>query len=172
MSGRRPEIWAHGLRNPWRFAFDGNQLYVTDVGQDRREEVNIVDARQGGQNYGWNVMEGTECYNAATCSQAGLTLPSFEYDHGSNDANGCSITGGYVYRGRALPELAGRYFYSDFCKGFLKSFFASGSGIVEQRDWNIPAIGQVISFGQDADGELYLVAASGTIYKIGRNPPP
>ena len=172
MAGRRPEIWAYGLRNPWRFAFDGNQLYVADVGQARREEVNIVDARQGGQNYGWNVMEGTQCYNASTCSQAGLTLPSFEYDHGSNAVNGCSITGGYVYRGRALPELAGRYFYSDFCAGFLKSFFATGAGIVEQRDWNIPDIGRVISFGQDAEGELYLLADTGTIYKIGRNAPP
>jgi len=172
MAGRRAEIWAYGLRNPWRFAFDGNQLYVADVGQDRREEVNIVDARQGGQNYGWNLMEGTQCYNASTCNQAGLTLPSFEYDHGSNDANGCSITGGYVYRGRALPELAGRYFYSDFCAGFLKSFFATGAGIVEQRDWAIPAIGRIHSFGQDAEGELYLLADSGTIYKIGRNSPP
>ncbi|WP_229429147.1 sorbosone dehydrogenase family protein [Massilia sp. ST3] len=171
-SGRRPEIWAYGLRNPWRFAFDGNQLYVADVGQDRREEVNLSDARQGGLNYGWNVMEGTLCYNAASCSQAGLILPAFEYDHGSNDANGCSITGGFVYRGRALPELAGRYFYSDYCKGFLKSFFASASGIVEQREWSIPDIGQVVSFGQDAEGELYLVASSGTIYKIGRNGAP
>lgn len=172
MSGRRPEIWAYGLRNPWRFSFDGNQLYVADVGQDRREEVNLADARQGGQNYGWNVMEGTLCYGAAGCSQAGLTLPAFEYEHGSNDVNGCSITGGFVYRGRALPELAGRYFYSDYCKGFLKSFLATGAGIVEQRDWSIPDIGQVVSFGQDAEGELYLLAASGTIYKIGRNAGP
>ncbi|MBQ5963729.1 sorbosone dehydrogenase family protein [Massilia sp. ZL223] len=172
MSGRRPEIWAYGLRNPWRYAFDGNQLYLSDVGQDRREEVNIADNRQGGQNYGWNVMEGTLCYNTASCNQAGLTLPAFEYDHGSNDANGCSITGGFVYRGRALPELAGRYFYSDFCTGFLKSFSATGAGIVEQRDWNLPDIGRVVSFGQDAEGELYLVAASGTIHKIGRNATP
>jgi len=172
MSGRRPEIWAYGLRNPWRYAFDGNQLYLSDVGQDRREEVNIADNRQGGQNYGWNVMEGTLCYNTASCNQAGLTLPAFEYDHGSNDANGCSITGGFVYRGRALPELAGRYFYSDFCTGFLKSFSATSAGIVEQRDWNLPDIGRVVSFGQDAEGELYLVAASGTIHKIGRNATP
>lgn len=172
MSGRRPEIWAYGLRNPWRYAFDGNQLYLSDVGQDRREEVNIADNRQGGQNYGWNVMEGTLCYNTASCNQAGLTLPAFEYDHGSNDANGCSITGGFVYRGRALPELAGRYFYSDFCTGFLKSFTATSAGIVEQRDWNLPDIGRVVSFGQDAEGELYLVAASGTIHKIGRNATP
>lgn len=169
--GRRGEIWAFGLRNPWRFSFDGSQLYLADVGQDRREEVNIVDARQGGLNFGWNVMEGTLCYNAATCDRSGLQLPAFEYDHGTNDANGCSITGGYVYRGRALPELAGRYFYSDFCEGFLKSFYSTSAGIVEQRDWNIGDIGQVISFGLDAEGELYLITQN-AIHKIVRTTAP
>lgn len=166
-AGRRPEIWAAGLRNPWRFSFDGSQLYLSDVGQDRREEVNIA-ATQAGLDYGWNTMEGTLCYGAASCERGGLTLPAFEYDHGANDANGCSITGGFVYRGRALPELAGRYFYSDFCGGYLKSFVATGNGIVEERDWNLPDLGRIVSFGRDADGELYLVSASGTIHKIDR----
>ena len=167
-AGRRPEIWASGLRNPWRFSFDSSQLYLSDVGQDRREEVNIVGAAQAGLDYGWNVLEGTLCYNAATCERSGLTLPAFEYDHGVDGANGCSITGGFVYRGRALPELAGRYFYSDFCGGYLKSFVASGSGILDQRDWNLRDIGRVVSFGQDAQGELYMLSASGAIYKIVR----
>lgn len=167
--GRRPEIWASGLRNPWRFSFDGSQLYLSDVGQDRREEVNIAGAGQAGLDYGWNVLEGTLCYNAATCERSSITLPAFEYDHGTDNANGCSITGGFVYRGRALPELAGHYFYSDFCGGYLKSFVASGTGILDGRDWHLRDIGRVVSFGQDAAGELYLIAADGAIYKIGRS---
>jgi glucose/arabinose dehydrogenase len=171
-AGRRGEIWAYGLRNPWRYAFDAGQLYIADVGQDRREEVDLVAAAQGGQNYGWNILEGTLCYNAASCDSAGLTPPVFEYDHGPADVNGCSITGGYVYRGAAIPELAGRYFYSDYCAGFLKSFLAAGAGVTEQTDWRIAGIGQVVSFGRDADGELYLVTASGAIHKIIRGTAP
>jgi len=170
VAGRRPEIWASGLRNPWRFSFDASQLYLTDVGQERREEINIVGTGQAGLDYGWNVLEGTLCYGAETCQRAGLTLPVFEYDHGANDVNGCSITGGFVYRGRALPELAGRYFYSDVCGGYLKSFLATSNGIVEQRDWEIDDIGGIVSFGQDAEGELYLLTSSGAIHKIGRGP--
>jgi glucose/arabinose dehydrogenase len=166
--GRRGEIWAYGLRNPWRFAFDGEQLYIADVGETRREEVNIAGAAQGALNYGWNRMEGTLCFGAAACDRTGLTLPAFEYDQGQARANGCAIVGGYVYRGRAMPELAGRYFYSDYCSGFLKSFYATGAGILEQRDWGVMHAGAVVSFGRDGQGELYLVAASGRIYKIDR----
>ena len=168
--GRRGEIWAYGLRNPWRFSFDrsGGQLYIADVGQDQREEVNAAPAAQGGQNYGWNIMEGTACYNAATCDQAGLTLPVFEYLHGANDVNGCSITGGYVYRGAAMPELAGTYFYSDFCKGYLKSFVYSNGAVSAAQEWAVDNPGNVLSFGQDAQGELYMLAGSGQVYRIVR----
>ena len=165
---RRPEIWAHGLRNPWRYAFDGEQLYIADVGEDAREEVNLAATSQGGLNYGWDLMEGTACFGAATCDRTGLTLPVFEYEQGTANVNGCSITGGYVYRGAAIPELAGRYFYSDFCRGFVKSFFASGAGIIEQRDWGLSGAGQVLSFGRDGAGELYLVSASGRIFRLVR----
>jgi glucose/arabinose dehydrogenase len=171
-AGRRGEIWAAGLRNPWRFSFDASQLYLSDVGQDRREEVNINAVDAAGLNYGWNTMEGTLCYNASTCNRSGLTLPAFEYDHGTNEVNGCSITGGFVYRGRALPELVGRYFYSDYCGGYLKSFLASGAGISEQRDWSVSGIGNVISLGQDGQGELYLLTSRGNVYRIGRSPTP
>ncbi|MEN3275086.1 MAG: hypothetical protein V7631_876 [Massilia sp.] len=167
-TGRRPEIWAYGLRNPWRFAFDGEQLYTADVGQDAREEVNIATLSQGGLNYGWDMMEGTVCFGAATCDRTGLTLPVFEYAHGANNVNGCSINGGYVYRGSAMPELAGRYFYSDFCRGFVKSFFATGAGITEQRDWNLSDAGRVVSFGRDGAGELYVISASGHIFRLVR----
>lgn len=166
--GRRPEIWALGLRNPWRYAFDGEQLYIADVGQGEREEVNLATSSQAGLNYGWDILEGTACFDASTCDRNGLTLPVFEYEHGSNDVNGCSITGGYVYRGTAIPELAGRYFYSDFCRGYIKSFFASSAGIVEQRDWNLTGAGQVVSFGRDGAGELYVVSNGGRIFRIVR----
>ena len=165
---RRGEVWALGLRNPWRYAFDSGNLYIADVGQDRREEINIVPAGQGGLNYGWNIMEGTLCFGAATCLNAGLTPPAFEYDHGSNDANGCSITGGYVYRGSAIAELTGRYFYSDFCRGFLKSFLYAGGAVSGQADWPIPNIGNVVSFGRDGGGELLIVAANGRVHRIVR----
>jgi len=170
-AGRRPEIWAAGLRNPWRFAFDREQLYIADVGQDAREEVDIAAVSQSGLNYGWDTMEGTGCYGASTCDRSGLTLPAFEYEHGANDVNGCSITGGYVYRGTAMPELAGRYFYSDYCRGFIKSFFFSEAAIIEQRDWNLNTAGQVVSFGRDGAGELYVVSASGRIFKLVRGSP-
>lgn len=167
-ASRRGEIWALGLRNPWRFAFDSGNLYIADVGQARREEVNIAGVGQAGLNYGWNTMEGSLCYNASACVQGGLVLPAFEYDHGSNDVNGCSITGGYVYRGSAIPELAGRYFYSDFCEGFLKSFLYAGGVVSGQIEWPIPDIGNVFSFGRDGSGELLMVAAGGKVHRIVR----
>lgn len=160
--GRRPEIWAYGLRNPWRFSFDANLLYLADVGQAMREEVDISSITQGGLNYGWNIMEGSICYDRPTCDRTGLTLPAFEYDHG----HGCSITGGYVYRGKAIAELAGHYFYSDFCRGFLRSFLYTVSGVDVQTDWLISGAGNIQSFGRDADGELYLIASNGKIFRI------
>jgi glucose/arabinose dehydrogenase len=162
----RPEIWANGLRNPWRFAFDAGSLYIADVGQDQREEVDLAPVSQGGLNYGWNIMEGSICYQSATCDRTGLTLPVFEYNHAAADSP-CAITGGYVYRGTAIPEVAGRYFYSDYCAGFLRSFLAAGQSATEQRDWNVAKPGQVLSFGQDGQGELYLTTPSG-IWKIVR----
>ncbi|XYJ10077.1 PQQ-dependent sugar dehydrogenase [Telluria sp. B2] len=172
--GRLPEIWASGLRNPWRFAFDADRLYIADVGQGEREEVNIAPLSEAGLNYGWDIMEGRACFGTGSCDRSGLTLPAFEYEHGDNDVNGCSITGGFVYRGSALPELAGHYFYSDYCGGYLKSFLASGNGnsnsIGEQRDWGIASPGRVVSFGRDSAGELYIVSGNGRIYKIVRAP--
>lgn len=168
MGSRRNEIWATGLRNPWRYTFDNALLYIADVGEARREEINIVSAASGALNYGWNFMEGSACYQSATCLQSGLTMPAFEYDHGANDVNGCSITGGYVYRGAALPELAGRYFYSDYCGGYLKTLTYGAGGASVATDWPVASVGGVVSFGRDGDGELYLIGASGKIYKIVR----
>jgi glucose/arabinose dehydrogenase len=156
-AGRRPEIWAAGLRNPWRFTFDAGQLYIADVGQDAREEINLESAAQGGLNYGWVRMEGSTCYLVPTCDRTGLTLPVIEYAHGGPGDSPCSVIGGFVYRGAAIPELTGRYFYSDLCTGFLRSFYAVGKTVFEQRDWDIPPVEQVVSFGQDGQGELYVL---------------
>jgi len=159
---RRGEIWAKGLRNPWRYAFDqpSGNLYIADVGQNAHEEVDVVAASAKGVNYGWNTMEGASCYNAATCNQTGLQLPVIDYGH-----NGpCSITGGYVYRGTAIDGLQGHYLYSDYCAAFLKSFRFENGAAVDQKDWGITS-SSVTSFGRDFAGELYLISGN-TISKI------
>jgi glucose/arabinose dehydrogenase len=161
------EIWASGLRNPWRFSFDAptSLLYIADVGQDKREEINAVASTAAGLNYGWNIMEGELCYTNAGCDKAPLQLPVFDYDHGDNDANGCSITGGMVYRGTAIAGLAGTYLYSDYCKGFLHSIVVSNGKATADTSWPIADIGKVVSFGSDGAGELYMLSTMG-IYRI------
>ena len=165
-AGKRGEIWAYGLRNPWRYSFDAaaGLLYIADVGQGRREEVDVTGVDQAGLNYGWNIMEGMLCYPGDPCDRQGLTPPVLDYDHGA----GCSITGGYVYRGNTIPELRGRYFYSDLCAGWLKSFLYSNGAATEQTDWNIQNVAPIYSFGQDAQGELYILSGNGTVYRIVR----
>jgi glucose/arabinose dehydrogenase len=162
----RSEIWALGLRNPWRFSFDRatNDLYIADVGQNTYEEVDFQPARStGGENYGWDVMEGNHCFEPAqNCDSAGLILPVAEYDH----AFGCSITGGYVYRGAEHPTLAGVYFFGDFCSGRIWGLRQMPSG-----EWNTAALLEsdvaISSFGEDAPGELYVVGyADGVIYRL------
>jgi glucose/arabinose dehydrogenase len=159
-----PEIWAWGLRNPWRFSFDraNGNLYIADVGQGAREEINVVSGTAAGLNYGWRIMEGTRCYGADNCNQSGLTLPLLDYDH-SNGA--CSITGGYVYRGSAVPGIVGHYFYSDYCAGFLRSFRYSGGAAADQTNWGLD-LGNVLSFGEDAAGELYVLTSDGRVRRI------
>jgi len=163
-----PEIWALGLRNPWRFSFDrtASRLYVADVGQDAREEVSVAEASEPGVNYGWNVMEGRQCYAAATCDPTGLRLPVLEYDHSAGE---CSITGGYVYRGSdpALAAVRGHYFYSDLCGGWLRSFrIADDGSVADQREWPVGDLGSVLSFGEDAAGALYVLSGSGRVLAL------
>ena len=162
-ANKRGEIWAKGLRNPWRYAFDAatNLLYIADVGQNLHEEVSVMPASQGGVNYGWSIMEGLSCYNAASCTQTGLTLPVIDYTH----ANGaCSVTGGYVYRGSAIPGIRCHYFYSDYCAGFLRSFRYENGAAVDQKDWGL-TLGNVPSFGVDFAGELYVISGN-SILKV------
>ena len=163
-AGARGEVWAFGLRNPWRFAFDrwDGLLYIADVGQNRWEEINAVAINAAGVNYGWNVMEASECYNASSCDRTGLTLPVAEYGR----ADGCSVTGGFVYRGQRIPGLVGHYLYSDYCQGWLRSFRYEGGQVSEPREWPIGSVGQVQSFGEDATGELYILSKNGNVYWI------
>jgi glucose/arabinose dehydrogenase len=161
----RGEIWAKGLRNPWRYAFDATTglLYIADVGQNAHEEVSVQPAATGGLNYGWSIMEGLSCFNPTTnCSQTGLVLPVLDY---ATHVNGtCAITGGYVYRGSRIPAIRGHYFYSDSCAGFLRSFRYENGIAVDQKDWGM-SLGFVPSFGVDIAGELYVIS-NGTIQKI------
>ena len=161
----RPEIWALGFRNPWRFSFDREtgDLFIADVGESTNEEVNFQPAASaGGANYGWNIMEGLHCFNAATCDQTGLTLPVVEYEHVSGN---CSITGGYVYRGSLYPALRGVYLYGDYCSGRIWGLKLTGT-TVENR--LLLESGMLIStFGEDEAGTIYVADhASGNIYKI------
>jgi glucose/arabinose dehydrogenase len=160
--GARPEIWAYGLRNPWRFAFDGQSLlYIADVGQNQWEEINVVPASAGGRDFGWNIREGRHCYGSGSCASTGLTDPVLEYGHNPE----CSVTGGFVYHGTALPDLDGHYFFSDYCAGWIRSFHYNGGLVTEVRDWELSA-GRVLSFGRDAAGELYVLNADGEVLRI------
>lgn len=168
-AGGRPEIWARGLRNPWRFTFDSTGLvYIADVGQAAREEVNIVPASAAGLNFGWARVEGTVCVGASPCDTTALTPPAFEYDHA--DAS-CAILGGFVYAGSAMKDLTGRYFYTDLCTGRLKSFAYRSGSVKESVDWSVSLPGTVYSFGKDAAGELYVLAetsAGGQVLRVQR----
>jgi hypothetical protein len=163
----RDEIWALGLRNPWRFSFDRltGDLWIADVGQANLEEVNVQawDSR-GGQNYGWRRMEGTACFNPATeCNDGSLTLPVLQYDH----ALGCSITAGYRYRGVAHPQLRGAYFYGDFCTGRI--WRATPAGTRWTSSVALDSELRISTFGEDERGELYLAhhhATAGAVYRI------
>ena len=169
-----PEVWSYGLRNPWRFSFDRQtgDLYIADVGQNAWEEVNVAPAAGGGAvqrgrgaNYGWNTMEGKHCYPSDPCTNPGQ-LPFVEYPH---SGGACSISGGYVYRGSALPSLSGTYLYADFCNGKVWSI-AYPSAVVADRSAELRPGDGVSSFGEDARGELYILQLGGSVHKIVPSP--
>ena len=165
----RPEIWAWGLRNPWRFSFDRltHDLYVGDVGQNLWEEVDFQPASSpGGENYGWRFMEGFHCYNPPTgCNDGTLTLPILEYGHNP----GCSVTGGYVYRGTSIPQLHGVYFYGDYCSGIVWGAVRDCAG-----SWSTTQLldspYNISSFGEDESGEVYVTDLGGAVYRIAATP--
>lgn len=155
--GGRAEIFAYGLRNPWRFSFDRKtgQLWAADVGQDAWEEIDVV--KRGG-NYGWRVMEGKHCFSPRRgCSQTGLQLPVAEYGH---EKGRCSITGGYVYRGSRVPALAGTYLYADYCSGEIFGLRDGWQRVL------LPTELRITSFGQDEQGEVYVVGHEGTVHRL------
>ena len=160
-----PQLWAWGLRNPWRFSFDRvtGELYIADVGQNRIEEVNVQPADSpGGINYGWRVMEGSLPYSGGRVTPD-MQAPALEYGHNV----GCSITGGYVYRGAALPELRGIYFYGDWCSGNLWAAWRDPDGVWQNLLFSTTRM-QISSFGEDEDGELYVLDHVGVLYRLAR----
>ena len=167
-AGALPEIRASGLRNPWRFSVDRatGDVFIGDVGQDEWEEVDVLPAGVGGLNYGWSVMEGPVCFSTADCDMTGLTLPVASYTHSSGD--GCTVIGGYVYRGSAFPELTGAYLFGDYCSGKLWSLSAAEAvatgGAAHEAMGSLD--GQLVSFGQDDAGELYAVDIGGRVLRV------
>ena len=168
-----PEVWAYGLRNPWRFSFDGPHIYIADVGNSSLEEINIADATVGGINYGWNIFEGTLCHTPPNCDAAGLFDPQITYFHNE----GLAVVGGYVYRGDAIPELTGHYFYADYIGGWIRTLTYDNGQITKypkyhhwpQPDNNLTTTRSyepiIHSFGMDGHGELY-VLTDRSIHKI------
>ena len=157
----KEEIYAYGLRNPWRCSFDftTNKLWCADVGQNQWEEIDTI---QKGKNYGWNIMEGKHCYNPSSgCDTTGLSLPIWEYDHSSGN---CSITGGYVYRGKSVPDLIGKYIYADYCTSNIWALDVNGP--LPKNQFLLRAPGHITAFGVDQNNELYICNFDGNIYKF------
>ena len=173
----RAEIWAYGLRNPWRFAFDpkAGLVFIGDVGQNAWEEIDVAKTTEAGVNYGWARMEGRHCFRPRDCDPKGTRLPVVEYP----SSEGCTVIGGLVYRGARLPALAGHYFYADHCRGWIRSFRYLDGRAVEPRRWTIEmdrvevvsgerrqASLSPSSFGTDGAGELHVVSLSGEVYRV------
>lgn len=165
VAGFRNEIWAYGLRNPWRFSFDRatGDLFIADVGQNAVEEINHqLSSSPGGENYGWRLMEGSQCFNpSSSCNDGTLVLPVIEYSH----AEGCSITGGYRYRGSRYPSLDGVFFFGDFCSGTIWGGQEDSAGM-----WtHAPVLSSglnISSFGEDESGEVYVLDYGGSLYRV------
>jgi len=165
--GGAAEVFAFGLRNPWRFSIDpvDRLLYIADVGQADQEEINVVSIDGGGYNFGWSDMEGTRCFQKSGCDPADYTSPVLTYGR----EVGLSVTGGYVYRGSEIPELSGTYFYSDWVTSWVRSFEFANGGVTEEKDWTEELggpVGQPNSYGLDGSGEMYLLTHGGQVYKF------
>ena len=159
------EIWAYGLRNPWRFSFDRitGDLIIGDVGQSSFEEVDFQPATSiGGENYGWRIMEGLHCFNASSCNQTGLVRPVLEYSHAGG---ACSITGGYRYRGARFPRMSGIYFYGDYCTGTIFGGTQQSDGSWTSQTLLTTRL-SISTFGEDQNGEIYVADLGGTVYQI------
>jgi len=166
MGSAAPEAWVYGLRNPWRFSFDGELLYIADVGQSGEEEISVIASGHvsSGVNFGWPLAEGNQCFKDKSCKEKELIWPIKTYPTNQ----GCAITGGYVYRGKALPELNGHYFYADFCSGEISSLKYENGQISDEKNWAdiLGKVSYISSFGLDGFGELYVISLNGVIYKL------
>lgn len=162
--GGTPEVFALGLRNPWRASFDGTSLYIGDLGETKMEELDVLSTTDQMPNLGWPRLEGTKCYLKLTCDTAAMTPPVYTFDHSLS----CAITAGYVYRGKALPALTGRYIFGDYCTGVVTTLrYADGKvSAVQPLGYNFSEANQLTSFGTDAEGEIYLLTENGKINKI------
>ncbi|MFZ0547634.1 MAG: PQQ-dependent sugar dehydrogenase [Candidatus Promineifilaceae bacterium] len=162
----RNEIWSYGLRNPWQFSFDRltGDLFIADVGQFTWEEIDFQEAgSSGGQNYGWEVVEGNHCFNRASCNMEGFVMPVAEYSH---EEGGCAVVGGYTYRGSLFPELDGNYFFADYCSGKIWGLVQTAPG-QWQKAVLVDTDELFSSFGEDLTGELYILGfTSGTVFQI------
>jgi glucose/arabinose dehydrogenase len=159
-----PEVFAYGLRNPWRFTIDGDNLIIADVGQYSAEEIDIVSVSGGGENFGWPVLEADECFEAETCDRDGMTMPVVVIPH----ERVCAIIGGVVYRGTAIPELHGHYLFGDHCVGWMRSAPVEGSGLGRIKDWEatLGSLGMVTTFATDPDGEVLIANLEGEVHRL------
>ena len=164
-AGAKGEIWHYGLRNPWRFSFDRKtgDMFIGDVGQNQWEEIDYAGAGVSGKNFGWRCYEGTHTFNTSGNGACGNTNPIYEYDHGK----GCSVTGGYVYRGTAHPEFDGTYIFSDYCTSTLRYLTKQVNGSWSLSQTLSLGLSNASTFGEDISGELYVASVSGgNVYKI------
>jgi len=159
-----PEVWLWGLRNPWRFSFDGGAMWIADVGQGSWEEIDLVPPGRGGANLGWPILEGSHCFDGpqSRCDDNDFISPVHEYSH---EEGRCSVTGGYVYRGSDHPDLVGAYFFGDYCSGEIMVIRVGEGTVVDSRVFDV-GIGTLTSFGVDHDGELYVMAGN-QVYRVG-----
>ena len=169
--GGAPEVFAYGLRNPWRFSIDPvtRLLYIGDVGHADQEEINVVSIDDDAHNFGWSDMEGTRCFHQQNCDPSDYTSPALTYSHDV----GLSVTGGYVYRGAEIPEIQGTYFYSDWVSSWTRSFDFVEGAVTNEKDWTPELVatitgspGQPNSFGLDGHGEMYWLTHGGQVYKF------
>lgn len=161
--GGAPEVWAYGLRNPWRIAFDEDLVYISEVGHEWWEEVNVVPLSEPGRNFGWSIKEGPDCFEAEICDDSGLSEPTLPVYH----ERACALVGGPVYRGSAIPELDGHFFYGDWCVGWVRSFEYQDGSVQSEREWEeLTGIGNLNSFAVDAAGEMYVMNMEGTLWRI------
>lgn len=161
-----PEVWHYGLRHAWRFGFDEptGMLYLADVGESSWEEINVVPWQEGGHNFGWPVAEGPDCFREDDCDRTEFTGPVVAYPA----SEGCSVIGGYVYRGEAIPWLQGTYLYADHCRQWLRGFRYQGGEVTDEAEWDFEGglEHNLNSFGRDASGELYLLNLGGGVFRI------